>query len=67
MIKRTEEFVTRCCVNAVQTAYAVPVRNDMAAIGRNTRSGLNIVITRSMMSRNFGPSRESRIFDVPTR
>ena len=31
------------------------------------RSGLKIVMTRSMISRNFGPSRDRRIFDVPTR
>ncbi len=38
-----------------------------SAIGRKMRSGLKIVMTRIMMRRNFGPSRERRIFEAPTR
>ena len=66
-MSRTEEFVTWLCVMAVQTPYPAPITKTRAAIGRNTRNGLKIVMTRSMMSRNFGPSLLSLIFEVPMR
>ena len=57
----------RPCTAAVHAPYTMPSDSADALIGRNTRSGLNSVITFSRMRKNFAPSRAKRIFDLPIR